>query len=83
MESRPNPDFQLLFQSAPGLYLVLATDLSIVAVSDPYLRAALTKREEILRRGIFDVLELTLENLHIDTAFSEVVSAMQPLAEKK
>jgi signal transduction histidine kinase/DNA-binding response OmpR family regulator len=55
MESRPNPDFQLLFQSAPGLYLVLATDLSIVAVSDAYLRATLTKRDEILGRGIFDV----------------------------
>ncbi len=51
----PTPDFQALFQSAPGLYLVLAPDLSIVAVSDAYLRATMTKREEILARGIFDV----------------------------
>src|ERR1700694_3918570 len=53
--SCPTPDFQALFQSAPGLYLVLTPDLDIVAVSDAYLRATMTKREEILGRGIFDV----------------------------
>jgi PAS domain S-box-containing protein len=45
----------VLFQSAPGLYLVLTPGLIIVAVSDTYLRATMTKREEILGRGIFDV----------------------------
>jgi signal transduction histidine kinase/DNA-binding response OmpR family regulator len=49
------PDFRALFESAPGLYLVLTPDLTIVAVSDAYLRATMTKREEILGRGIFDV----------------------------
>ena len=49
------PDFQALFQSAPGLYLVLTRDLNIVAVSDAYMRATMTKREEILGRTIFDV----------------------------
>ncbi|HZG53651.1 MAG TPA: ATP-binding protein [Pyrinomonadaceae bacterium] len=49
------PDFRALFESAPGLYLVLAPDLSIVAASDAYLQATFTKREEILGRGIFDV----------------------------
>src|SRR5467141_1895110 len=53
--SCPTPDFQALFQSAPGLYLVLTPDLNIVAVSDAYLRATMTKREAILGRGIFDV----------------------------
>ena len=53
--SCPTPDFQALFQTAPGLYLVLTLDLNIVAVSDAYLRATMTKREEILGRGIFDV----------------------------
>jgi len=37
------------------LYLVLTPDFNIVAVSDAYLRATLTKREEILGRGIFEV----------------------------
>lgn len=48
-------DFQLLFESAPGLYLVLTVDFKIAAVSDSYLRATMTQRENILGRGIFDV----------------------------
>jgi signal transduction histidine kinase len=49
------PDFRVLFESAPGLYLVLTPDLVIVAASDSYLRATMTVREEILGRGIFVV----------------------------
>jgi signal transduction histidine kinase len=51
----PSPDFRTLFEAVPGLYLVLAPDLSIVAVSDAYLRATMTRREQILGRGIFEV----------------------------
>lgn len=53
--SLPISDFRRLFESAPGLYLVLKPDLTIVAVSDAYLKATLTVRENILGRGIFDV----------------------------
>lgn len=49
------PDFRTLFESAPGLYLVLDPELTIVAVSDAYLRATMTVREEILGRGLFEV----------------------------
>jgi PAS domain-containing protein len=52
---RAIPDFRQLFQSAPGCYLVLAPDSTIVAVSDAYLRATMTKRDEIVGRGLFDV----------------------------
>lgn len=60
-ENKCNPqleqlDFRLLFESAPGLYLVLRTDLSIAAVSNEYLQATMTKREDILGRNIFEVL---------------------------
>jgi signal transduction histidine kinase len=51
----PQPDFRMLFEAAPGLYLVLAPDLRIVAVSDAYLRATMTTRDSILGRGIFEV----------------------------
>jgi hypothetical protein len=47
----PAPDFRALFESAPGSYLVLTPDLTIVAVSDAYLSATMTKREEILGRA--------------------------------
>ena len=33
----PSPDFRVLFESAPGPYLVLTPDLTIVAVSDEVL----------------------------------------------
>jgi signal transduction histidine kinase/ActR/RegA family two-component response regulator len=48
-------DFRSLFESAPGCYLVLDRELVIVAVSDAYLRATMTRREEILGRGLFEV----------------------------
>jgi PAS domain S-box-containing protein len=47
--------FRALFESLPGLYLVLTPDLEIVAVSDAYLKATMTRREEILGRNLFDV----------------------------
>ncbi|MGH7682543.1 MAG: PAS domain-containing sensor histidine kinase, partial [Candidatus Eiseniibacteriota bacterium] len=60
MEDRPRgtesaPDFRILFESAPGLYLVLTPDFTIVAVSNAYLGATMTKREEILGRNLFEV----------------------------
>lgn len=51
-----SPDFRLLFQSAPGRYVVLAPDLTIVAASAAYLRATMTRRDEIVGRGLFAVL---------------------------
>ncbi|MFO0576870.1 MAG: ATP-binding protein [Polyangia bacterium] len=53
----PAPDFQLLFESAPGLYLVLlpSPDFPIVAASEAYLRATKTQRSDIVGRGLFEV----------------------------
>ncbi|HUZ82638.1 MAG TPA: ATP-binding protein [Gaiellaceae bacterium] len=49
------PNYQELFEALPGLYLVLDPELRIVAVSDAYLDATMTRREEIVGREIFDV----------------------------
>src|SRR3954471_5316712 len=51
----PRPDFRDLFESSPGLYLVLSPELCILAVSDAYLQATMTKRDAILGRPLFDV----------------------------
>jgi signal transduction histidine kinase len=51
----PLPDFRALFESVPGNYLVLDPDFTIVAVSDAYARATMTRREEIVGRSLFDV----------------------------
>ncbi|RCJ18314.1 hypothetical protein A6770_07010 [Nostoc minutum NIES-26] len=51
-------NFQSLFESLPGAYLVLAPDspkFTIVAVSNTYLRTTNTRREEILGCGIFEI----------------------------
>ncbi|EJL80706.1 bacteriophytochrome (light-regulated signal transduction histidine kinase) [Herbaspirillum sp. CF444] len=48
-------DFRLLFESVPGLFLVLLPDFTITAVSDAYLQATLTRREHIIGRHLFDV----------------------------
>jgi PAS domain S-box-containing protein len=50
-------DFQLLFEKSPGLFLVLApdADFTILAVTDAYLRATMTRRGDVLGRRLFDV----------------------------
>ena len=48
-------DFQLLFEAAPGSFLVLTPDFTIVAASDAYLRATKTERSAIVGRRLFDV----------------------------
>jgi len=54
--ARQEPDFRAIFEASPGLYLVLDPELRIVAVSDDYARATSSVREDLLGRGIFDVL---------------------------
>jgi signal transduction histidine kinase len=51
----PDTDFRTLFESAPVLYLVLTPSLTIAAVSNEYLRATKTKREEIFGRHLFEI----------------------------
>lgn len=48
-------DFKTLFEAAPGCYLVLAPDFTIVAVSNSYLDVTKTKREQILGKHLFEV----------------------------
>jgi signal transduction histidine kinase/ActR/RegA family two-component response regulator len=46
----PEPDVRLLFEAAPGAYLVLNQRFEIVAVTDAYLQSTGTTREIIGRR---------------------------------
>jgi PAS domain S-box-containing protein len=47
--------FRALFEALPGSYVVLTPDFRIMAVSDAYLQATMTRREEILGRDLFEV----------------------------
>jgi len=55
ISSSDDLDFRLLFESSPDLYLILNTKLEIVAVSNAYTQATLTRREEILGKSLFQV----------------------------
>lgn len=57
MEKIPTKDFKILFESSPGLFLVLAPNPSftILGASDAYLKATMTTRDAVIGRGIFDV----------------------------
>jgi PAS domain S-box-containing protein len=51
-------DFRALFDSVPGLFLVLRTDdpvFTIAGLNKAYAQATLTKPEEIVGRAVFDV----------------------------
>lgn len=56
-EASADPDFRALFESAPGLYLVLlpSPEYPILAVSDAYARATKIERAAVLGRPLFDV----------------------------
>lgn len=48
------PDYKILFESLPSLYLILTPDLRIAGVSDAYLHATMTT-QEIVGHNIFEV----------------------------
>lgn len=47
--------FRGLFESLPGLYLVMTSDLTLVAASDAFLKATMVSREEVMGRNLFEV----------------------------
>ena len=60
----------MLFESVPGLYLVLLPDLTIHAVSDAYAQATMTRREEIVGRHLFDVFPDNPDDADADGVFN-------------
>lgn len=53
----PELHYRAVFESVPGLYLILLPDapkFTVVAVSDAYANATMTKREDIIGKGIFE-----------------------------
>jgi PAS domain S-box-containing protein len=49
------PDYKSIFESVPGLYLVLLPDLNIAAVSENFLLATMTTKDQLIGRYLFDV----------------------------
>jgi PAS domain S-box-containing protein len=76
--------YRLLFEAAPTPLLVLTPGFQIVAVSDSYLRATMTCRQDIVGRGLFEVFPDNpndpaadgVQNLR--SSLNKVLSARQP-----
>jgi len=50
-----NIDYRAIVDGLPGLFLILDAELTIVGVSNAYARATMTRREEIVGKGMFEV----------------------------
>lgn len=72
-------DFKVLFEAAPNLYLVLTPALQIVAVSDAYCRATLTRRDQIMGRHLFEVFPDNPDDLQADGVSNLRASLMRVL----
>src|SRR5215470_17881644 len=48
-------DFQALFDAAPGIYLVLMPDFTMVAANEARLQATMTTRDAVIGRNLFEV----------------------------
>jgi PAS domain S-box-containing protein len=75
-------DFRALFESCPGLYLVLSPELLVLAVSDAYSNAILKKREEIVGEKFSDVFRSNFEEPNIETT-SEIIESLHEVLRTK
>ena len=77
-------DYKAVFYSAPSLFLLLKPDLNftIIDASDAYLSATLTKRHEIINRGLFDVFPDNPNDLKAD-GVSNLRSSLQRVVDTK
>ena len=77
-------DFQHLFETVPGLYIVLNPDLKVVAVTDEYLQAMFVKREDLMGRYIFEVFPDNLQDggspasAEVRASFEKVLATGEP-----
>jgi PAS domain S-box-containing protein len=74
-------DFQLLFESSPGLYLVLlpTAEFTIAAASNAYLHAMMARREAIVGRALFDVFPDSPLRASLERVRTERVTDVMPV----
>jgi len=80
---QPEVDFKRIFESTAGLYLILDPTFQIVAVSDAYLQATMTRRERILGKDLFDVFPDNPNDPHATGVINLRSSLQRVLTTKK
>ncbi|MEN6517603.1 MAG: PAS domain-containing protein [Methanospirillum sp.] len=71
------PDCRLFFKRGPALYIVLNPDLCIVAASDAYLEATVTRRGEIVGRYVFEVFPDNPDDPSADPVVSKSLASFR------
>jgi PAS domain S-box-containing protein len=72
-------NFKALFEEAPGLILVLNPSFTILAISDAYVEATYTKREDLVGKHFFDVFQDTKNT----TAVTETKASLEYVLKNK
>jgi len=86
IEDRTSPDFQLLFETIPGLFIVLLPDdprFTVIAVSHAYLQAVKRDREAVVGRGLFEVFTGHGNTVNAQTLETVLASFRQVLATRQ
>jgi PAS domain S-box-containing protein len=76
-------EFQAIFDATPGNYLLLDADFTIVGVNHCYLNATMTRREDIVGRGLFEIFPDNPEDPTADGVRNLRASLSRVLASKK
>lgn len=61
---KPKIDFKILFESLPGLFIVLSPNLKIMAISNDYLKITSVKKDRFLNTDFVDLLQ---NIIHVNT----------------
>jgi PAS domain S-box-containing protein len=72
-------NFKSLFEEAPGLIMVLNPSFTILAISDAYVEATYTKREDLFGKHFFDVFQDTKNT----TAVAETKASLEYVLKNK
>lgn len=75
--------FKKIFESQPGLILILSEELSIQAATDAYLQEINMSRNAILGKYIFDVFPDKTEKSAVDAPGNLKISLLQVLSSRK
>lgn len=77
------PNYAAAFDAAPASFLLLSPDLRIAGVTDAYLAATMTARDDIVGRGLFDVFPDNPDDPAADGARNLRTSLERVLATKQ
>ncbi|HZN98703.1 MAG TPA: response regulator [Gemmatimonadales bacterium] len=75
-------DYQAIFDATPGNYLLLSPDMTIIGVNECYLSATMTRREDIVGRGLFEIFPDNPEDPNADGVRNLRASLQRVLSDK-